>query len=54
MGAGKDHVEFVTQGAWGAVRTVAKLVGDVPSGCRGERIGGQGGRCPGIVRGVGV
>ena len=36
VGAGKDHVEFVTEGVGGAVRAVAKLVGDVPVGGWGE------------------
>jgi hypothetical protein len=36
VGAGKDHVEFVTEGVGGSVRAVAKLVGDVPVGGWGE------------------
>ena len=31
-------MEFVTQGVGGAVRTVAKLIGDVPAGGRGNRV----------------
>ena len=34
-GAGKNHVEFVTEGVGGALRAVAKLVRDVPAGGRG-------------------
>jgi len=35
VGAGKDHMEFVTEGVGGALSAVAKLVGDVPAGGRG-------------------
>jgi hypothetical protein len=41
VGAGKDHMEFVTEGVGGAVRAVAKLVGDVPAGGRGEELVGR-------------
>jgi hypothetical protein len=41
VGAGKDHVEFVTEGVGGAVRAVAKLVGDVPEGDWGEELVGR-------------
>ncbi len=41
MGAGELHVEVVTQGVGGAVRAVAKLVGDVPVGGRGEELVGR-------------
>jgi hypothetical protein len=41
VGAGKDHMEFVTEGVGGAVRAVAKLVGDVPAGVRGEELVGS-------------
>jgi hypothetical protein len=34
-------VEFVTEGVGGAVRTVAKLIGDVTSGGRGEELVGR-------------
>ena len=41
VGADKDHVEFVTEGVGGAVRTVAKLIGDVPAGGRGKELVGR-------------
>ena len=41
VGAGKNHVEFVTQGVGGPVRAVAKLVGDVPAGGQGEELVGR-------------
>ena len=41
VGAGKNHVEFVTQGVGGPVRAVANLVGDVPAGGRGEKLVGS-------------
>ena len=41
VGAGKNDVEFVTQGVGGPVRAVAKLVGDVPAGGRGEELVGS-------------
>ena len=41
VGAGKDHMEFVTEGVGGAVRTVAKLIGDVPAGGRGKELVGR-------------
>ena len=41
VGAGKNHVEFVTQGVGGPVRAEAKLVGDVPAGGRGEELVGR-------------
>ena len=43
VGAGKNDVEFVTQGVGGAVTAVAELVGDVPAGCREvELVGWEG------------
>ena len=47
VGAGKDHVELVTEGVGGAVRAEAKLVGDVPAG--GRERNWWGGRCLGIA-----
>ncbi len=41
MGAGKGHVEFITEGVGGPVRAMAKLVGDVPAGGRGEELVGR-------------
>ena len=41
VGAGKNHVELVIQGVKRAVRAVAKLVGDVPAGGRGEELVGS-------------
>jgi hypothetical protein len=41
VGAGKNHVEFVTQGFGRTVRAVAKWVGDVPACGRGEELVGR-------------
>jgi hypothetical protein len=41
VGAGKNRVEFITQGVGGAVRAVAELVGNVPAGGRGEELVGR-------------
>ena len=41
VGAGKNHVEVVTQGFGRTVRAVAKLVRDVPAGGRGEELVGR-------------
>ena len=41
VGAGELHVEVVNKGVGRAVRAVAKLVGDVPVGGRGEELVGR-------------
>ncbi len=41
VGAGKGHLEFVTEGVGGPVRAMAKLVGDVPAGGQGEELVGR-------------
>ena len=53
VGAGKDHMEFVTEGVGGAVRSVAKFVGDVPACGQGEELVGREGAGLGIATGGG-